>query len=329
MKLQRIIMLGMSGEDVKFVQTKLKEFGLYNGKVNGNYGQDTLVALTNFQRKIGIKSSGIIEMGTWSNISNYNPNPIVIEEEKPVVNPIDNDIPHHPSYIGENGFMIYDCILDDEKYIKNEIKKDTIWLHHSEGGSRPDWTIGGNSDIIIKDKKGNITDTLKSGIHFVIGRKSSSNGDSTWDGKILKAFDDKYWAYHLDITSKNMEDLNSRSISVELCNYGSLSLRDGKFYNSVNRQVMESEVVQLDRPFRGFEYWERYTDSQIESLKSLILYLKNRWGMEFEKGIYNEEWFNYNKVWLTNGGLRSHSQVNEEKSDLFPQKELLQMLNSL
>lgn len=335
MKLQRVIMLNMSGDDVRFVQTKLKEFGLFNGKIDGFFGQNLLVSVTNFQRKVNIKADGIIGMQTWSQLINYNPNPIV-EEKKPVVNPIKNDIPFTPSYIGDDNFMIYDCLLTDEEYNKVEVRKETIYLHHTAGGSRPDWSIGAWEKDYLKDKKGNpVLDKngnmipLKVGTQYVIGRKSSSTGDTLWDGKILRAFDDRYWAYHLGITTKN-DELNSKSIGIEICNYGPLTIgKDGKFYNYVNKPIMESEVVELETPFRGYKYWERYTDSQIESTRKLILYLQNRWGIEIEKGIYNEKWFDYDTKWFTNGGLRSHTQVRRDKFDIFPQKEMIQMLNSL
>lgn len=336
MKLQRVIMLNMSGEDVKFVQTKLKEFGIFSAAIDGFYGQNLLVSVTNFQRRVGIKSDGIIGMQTWSQISNFNPNPIVAEEKAPVVNPVKNDIPFKPSFIGENGFMIYDSILPDDEYIKKETKKDTIWLHHTAGGSRPDWTIGGWDKDYVKDKKGNpVLDKngnpipLKVGTQFVIGRKSSSDGNTTWDGKILKAFDDRYWAYHLGINHAKNEELNSSSIAIELCNYGPLTEKNGQFFNYVNRLVMDSEVVELDKEFRGFKYWERYTDAQLESTRNLIKYLQNRWGIEIQKDIYDTKWFEYNSKWFTTGGLRSHTQVRVDKYDIFPQTEMIQMLNSL
>lgn len=336
MKLQRVIMLNMSGDDVRFVQTKLQEFGLFNGKIDGFFGQNLLVSITNFQRKVNIKADGIIGMQTWSQLVNYNPNPIVVEEKKPVVNPIKNDIPFTPSHIGEDGFMIYDCLLTDEEYNKVDVRKETIYLHHTAGGSRPDWSIGAWEKDYLKDKKGNpVLDKngnpipLKVGTQYIIGRKSSSTGDTLWDGKILRAFDDRYWAYHLGITTKN-DELNSKSIGIEICSYGPLTIgKDGKFYNYVNKPIMESEVVELETPFRGYKYWERYTDTQIESTRKLILYLQNRWGIEIEKGIYNEDWFNYDTKWFTNGGLRSHTQVRKDKFDIFPQKEMIQMLNSL
>ena len=40
MKLTRILTLKVSGEDVKFLQTKLKEYGFFTGKVDGHFGQN-------------------------------------------------------------------------------------------------------------------------------------------------------------------------------------------------------------------------------------------------------------------------------------------------
>jgi hypothetical protein len=51
--------------------------------------------------------------------------------------------------------------------------------------------------------------------------------------------------------------------------------------------------------------------------------------MEIERGVYNEDWFNYNDKWFSLGGLRTHTQVRRDKFDLFPQNEMIQMLNSL
>ena len=56
MKLKRVITLKMSGDDVRQLQIKLKEFGFLKEKVDGHFGQNTLVAVTTFQRKIGIKA---------------------------------------------------------------------------------------------------------------------------------------------------------------------------------------------------------------------------------------------------------------------------------
>lgn len=333
MKLQRVIMLKMSGEDVRWMQIKLKEFGFNKERIDGYFGQNTLVSVTNFQRSVGVKPDGVVGPQTWSQLVNYSPS----KEEKDIIayNSI-KDIPFNVSYMGEDGLKIYDCLLSEDEYIKQEVRKETIWLHHTAGGYRPDWTIGGWEKDFLKDKKGNpVLDEngnaipLKVATQYVIGRKSSKSNDSLWDGKILRTFDDIYWAYHLGISTKN-DELNSKSVSIEICNYGPLTIgKDNIFYNYVNEPISEKDVVELNKPFRGYKYWEKYTDVQLHSLRNLILYLQNRWGIEIEKGIYNEDWFNYDKKWFENGGLRSHTQVRSDKFDIFPQPEMIQMLNSL
>ena len=318
MKLQRIISLRMSGDDVRFLQNKLKEFGIFRERIDGVVGPQT-----------------------WSQLLVYNPNPTELQVENARLESelpkTVKEIPLEVSYVGENGLVIYDCSLTDEEYNKKQLQKNTIWLHHTAGGSRPDWTIGSWEKDYIKDSNGDPvldsngnTKELKVATHYVIGRSSSSSSDILWDGKILKAFDDRYWAYHLGISSQNSEMLNSRSISIEVCNYGPLRLtKDGKFINYVNRQVDEKDVVKLDKPFRGYSYYEKYTDKQIEALYKLIMYLKTRWNIKIDRGIYDADWFNYDEKWFSTGGLRSHGQVRKDKFDLFPQKELIEMLNSL
>jgi N-acetyl-anhydromuramyl-L-alanine amidase AmpD len=331
MRLQRVIMLKMSGDDVRWMQSKLKEHGFHKEKIDGYFGQNTLISVTNFQRKIGVRADGVVGPQTWSQLSTYDPNAVIIEVK---VESKINDIPNVVSYIGEDGLKIYDELLTEEEYYKKETQKNTIWLHHTAGGSRPDWTIGGWEKDFKKDENGNPEIDkkgnpipLKIATQYVIGRKSSS-GDTLWDGKILKTFDDRYWAYHLGLNRSNSEQLNSRSIGIEICNYGPLTLgKDGRYYNYVNKPMNEKDVIELD--FRGYKYWEKYTDSQLESTRKLILHLEKKWNMEIERGVYNEEWFEYNDKWFSLGGLRTHTQVRKDKFDLFPQKEMIQMLNSI
>lgn len=333
MKLQRVIMPKMSGEDVKFLQTKLKQYGFFTERIDGFFGQNTLLAVSNFQRKLNIKTDGVVGPQTWSNVLNYNPNPEpeLLKVEKPI------DIPHNISFIGENGLKIYDCLLSDDEYLKKETNKNTLWLHHTAGGSRPDWTIGGWEKDYAKDKNGNLIldnngnpKPLKVGTSYIIGRKSSSTSENIWDGKILRAFDDKFWAWHLGISGKLSEELNSRSIGIELCNYGPLILgKDNRFYNYVNKPIDESDVVELDIPFKGYTFWEKYTNAQLESTRKLILHLEEKWGLEIQRGIYNRDWFEYNEDMLSFGGIRSHGQIRRDKFDIFPQKEMIQMLNSI
>lgn len=320
MRLKRVISIGMSGDDITLLQEKLKDLGFFKERIDGYFGQNTLVAVTSLQRSLGIKPDGVVGSQTWSQIINYGVPRLksLIEKPSPIIIDV-REIPYTSSYIGSDGLIIYDCLLSDDEYVKNETQKNTIWLHHSGGNSRPDWTINGW-------EKNN---GLKVGSHFIIGRKSSSSDVELWDGKVLKAIDDRYWSTHLRIET-NSEKLNSRSIGIELCNYGPLTLgKDGNFYNSINKQVNKEDVAELETEFRGYKYWEKYTDSQLESLYKLITFLQKRWLIQIESGIYNEDWFNYDEKWFSMGGLRNHSQVRTDKFDLFPQKELIDMLNRL
>lgn len=49
---------GSSGETVKTIQTKLKEWGYYDGAVDGVYGSGTEKAVKYFQEKNGLKADG-------------------------------------------------------------------------------------------------------------------------------------------------------------------------------------------------------------------------------------------------------------------------------
>ena len=51
--------VGSRGEEVKKIQTKLRNWGYYTGSVDGVYGWQTQNAVKSFQRKNGLKEDGI------------------------------------------------------------------------------------------------------------------------------------------------------------------------------------------------------------------------------------------------------------------------------
>lgn len=51
--------LGSRGDEVRRIQTKLKQLGFYKGAVDGIYGSATRKAVINFQRSCGITADGI------------------------------------------------------------------------------------------------------------------------------------------------------------------------------------------------------------------------------------------------------------------------------
>ncbi len=57
---------GVSGEKVKQLQTKLKNWGYYTGEVDGIYGTKTVEAVKYFQSKNGLKVDGIAGKATYA-----------------------------------------------------------------------------------------------------------------------------------------------------------------------------------------------------------------------------------------------------------------------
>ena len=55
---------GSSGDEVIQIQNKLKQWGYYNGAIDGSYGSKTYQAVKNFQAKNGLTADGVAGMKT-------------------------------------------------------------------------------------------------------------------------------------------------------------------------------------------------------------------------------------------------------------------------
>lgn len=175
--------------------------------------------------------------------------------------------------------------LPEGGYFKENTLKDTIYLHHNGGSYRPDWVIDWwNRD---KDRNGN---KIRVSSSYVIGGKSIKEPrDLKWDGLVYEAFSPIYWAHHLGLKSRRNTFLNQKSIGIELCNYGQLIVtNDNRFFTTTKIEVPETEVIELDSPFRGFKYYHKYTDFQIESLGMLLNKLSNAFDIDISRGLKNE-----------------------------------------
>ena len=98
--------------------------------------------------------------------------------------------------------------------------------------------------------------------------------------------------------------------------------------NYVNREVPADQVTKLDAPYKGYQYYHKYSDAQIQSIKDLLLY----W-----KGIYNIDLtYDYNKLFTVNktalsgaNGVYTHNSYRSDKSDMYPCPRLIEMLKTL
>ena len=59
---------GSEGADAKKVQTRLKELGYYQGKVDGKFGRASMNALKNFQTNNGLKADGVAGKDTYAKL---------------------------------------------------------------------------------------------------------------------------------------------------------------------------------------------------------------------------------------------------------------------
>lgn len=219
--------------------------------------------------------------------------------------------------------------LPNDQYIDEIVDKDQIFLHHTASSSNPYGVL--KWWAITPDRVGTA---------FIIAGKPDHT--NRWkDGEIFQTFYSKKWAWHLGLKKSHLinggrssKDLNAMSIGIEICNWGWLTLEDdGRFHTYASTPdnpitIPENDVVELAIPYRGYKYWQRYTDAQLEKTRQLLVYLCETYNIDPKfKGI---EIFNVNnRCLMGENGIWTHASCRPDKWDCFPQKELIQMLESL
>ena len=213
--------------------------------------------------------------------------------------------------------------------------KKQIYLHH---------TVSDQDIKSVIDGWNRRTDRVST--HYV-----SNNS-----GKIEQLYEDDFWAYHLGVKRPTFaaaklpyQNLNRTSIGIELCSYGGLTAKfsnnddDGAPYedliyrNAFGEVVNSSNVIQaVDKngnpiTYKGYKYFEKYSDAQIKAVKGKLQELMSKYNIPFK--------YDYDVLFGTDGvsraalsgekGIYTHNSVRPDKSDVFPQKELIEMLKSI
>jgi len=207
----------------------------------------------------------------------------------------------------------------ENQYYKTQFKKNQIYLHHTAGNA--------DAKNVFHGWK---SDTGRIGTCVSI----SGKGKNTIDGEIIQGYSSKFWAYHLGVKTKYLQamklpykELDKFSIGIEICNWGQLTLKDGKFYNYVKREVAANEICELDTLYKGYKYYHNYTDAQIESTKQLLIY----WGELYNIPLtYNQDIFDLTpRAYKGEAGVFTHNSVRPDKVDVYPHPKLIEMLKSL
>lgn len=257
--------------------------------------------------------------------------PVVEEPVKVVVveEPIVESVIEQPKQIDMN---ITDKFLEKGEYYQEVFEKNVFYLHHTAGGHRADWVIHGWDTDDTVDKEGKKTPRSVATAYVIGGLSTRDKNDTAFDGKIYRCFDEKYWAHHLGTSYRNNRQLNKNSIGVEICNYGPLTKgKDGKFYTYVNSIVPDDMVIELEKPFRGYKYYHKYTDKQIEATKELILFVKQKYPkIELRTPLVTVDGFEiHDGAKVGASGVFSHSNVRTDKFDMSPQPNLIAMLKEV
>jgi len=198
-------------------------------------------------------------------------------------------------------------------YNYEKIEKKQIYLHHTAGGP------SGEQVFQYWESQANKVATCV----------AISN-----DGTIVQGFGSECWAYHLGLGTKHFMSqglpflpLDRSSIGIEICNYGPLTQKGGKYYNYVGGEIKKDDVIELDKPYKGYKYWQNYTDAQIESVKELLLHWSTKYGIDLT---YNEDIWEVSKRALKGEeGVFTHNSVRPDKADVYPHPKLIAMLKSL
>jgi N-acetyl-anhydromuramyl-L-alanine amidase AmpD len=167
-------------------------------------------------------------------------------------------------------------------YFHEVTVKDTIVLHFTAGG-----TMAGAETHLAKP------DTIN--VHYILDK----------NGKVYQYFNEKYWAHHT-----GNKAWCKRSISIEIVNWGQLTLSKESLYlpwtNRINQSVPSENVI-ITEPFRGFKYWEALTDEQMHILPQLIDDICSRHPIET---------------------VITHAEINYKKTDFPPDHPIYEIIEA-
>jgi N-acetyl-anhydromuramyl-L-alanine amidase AmpD len=271
----------------------------YDLIIDGDYGLRTVRSVKAFQKKYRLEVDGIVGSKTYQALKAAQKR--TSKEEKGLGLP--------KNYEDLN--VDTSVVLQEGQYIKQVHPKSQIYIHFTAGSS--------DAANVIKYWGSN---EPRIATAYVIGG----------NGRIHEAFNPDFWSFHLGIKGSKGK-LDRISIGIELCAYGGLKKKGNKFYawpGDFSKEISQDEVYELQEEFRGFKYFHKYTDAQIESIEKLLDYLVIEYGIEVQD-CFDQDWVNYNADVVSNKlpGIWTHTNVRKDKSDSYPDHRLIEVLNKV
>ena len=202
------------------------------------------------------------------------------------------------------------------QYFDEVVTKKQIVLHHTV--SDPTSAVG--------DINSWLSDTTRIATYIILSH----------DGTVNKCFKSNQWAHHLGMKSDTLKklgfkdsgtrnlDLNKHSIGIEIDAWGGLVKKDGVFMNAYGRPISNKlEVVECD--WRGFKYFQKYSKAQIDALYELLPILMKAYNIS-SNGIKDGNLDVRMDALSGQSGIYSHTSYRSDKSDIYPDEELIKML---
>ena len=292
-----ILKKGTRGNEVKLLQEFL------DTGADGIFGPGTERAVKKWQSENGLVVDGIVGPATWDAMG------LASTDDSEKV------------YTTENELIINRSYLPKGEYLEGPTKKEYLFLHHTAGWNNPYKTIRNWGN----DTRGRIA------TEFVLGGQKLTNGNSDYDGVMVQCMPEGAYGWHLG--KNGSQYMHKHSVGIEVNNFG--YLKNGKAYKGSTAH--ESQIVELAESFRGYKQWHRYSDAQIEALDKWIRWIGERDGIDIraglpalvkEKGVAAFDW-NADAYYGKVKGLWTHTNTRKDKTDMFPQQELLDLLVSL
>jgi len=292
-----LLKVGSRGKEVKELQEFL-EIG-----ADGIFGKGTELSVKKWQSENGLVDDGIVGPATWDAMG------LATTDSSEQI------------YTTENGLVVEKYFLPRGEYKNGPTNKEYVFLHHTAGWHNPFRTI----DHWGRDSRGAVA------TEFVLGGPSIKGNDFKYDGKMVQAFPEGAYGWHLG--KNGSQHMHTHSVGIEVNNFGYVI--NGKAYQGT--PVEESQIVTLKEPFRGHKTWHKYSDKQIEAIRLWLLWIAERDNIDVREGLpslikekgakafdFNPDAY-YGKV----KGTWTHTNTRKDKFDMFPQEELLEMLITL
>ncbi len=103
-----VLRQGASGGEVKELQRRLKEWGYYNGAVDGIYGKGTVEAVKAFQKKNGLKADGVAGIETYKALGMNDSVKVLENDKKPSAS-------NNSNYTSSDLYLLAKCIYAEAR----------------------------------------------------------------------------------------------------------------------------------------------------------------------------------------------------------------------